>query len=276
MGLDLNALQLTAERAAYLAGNLVREMWQTPLQIRSKGYRDIVTDADYASQHAITNFVQERFPDHGFLVEEDNPDLPRDGEIIWIIDPIDGTSNFSRSQPIFCVSIAASVSISKNRSVGYSNPGESDTNTLAGVIYDPLRGEMFSSAAGAGSTLNGQPIQVSQVNELESAVVCLDVSRQENERQEMLNAVGRIAHRVRTIRAHGSAALAMAWVAAGRLDIYINTDIGPWDVAAASLLISEAGGQVSNHDNQSWTVGDSGCIASNGNLHDSFYKLLYP
>jgi myo-inositol-1(or 4)-monophosphatase len=276
MSLDVNTLQLTAERAAYLAGNLVREMWQTPLQIRSKGYRDIVTDADYASQHAITNCVQERFPDHGFLVEEDNPDLPRDGEIIWIIDPVDGTSNFSRSQPIFCISIAVSVSIKKNRSAGDSNSKESETKTLAGVIYDPLRDEMFSSAAGVGSTLNGQLIQVSQVNKLESAVVCLDVSRQERERQAMLNAVGRFAHQVRTIRAHGSAALALAWVAAGRLDIYINSDIGPWDVAAASLLISEAGGQVSNHENQPWAVGDSGCIASNGSLHNRFYELLYP
>lgn len=276
MSFDVNLLQLTAERGAYLAGDLVREMWQTPLQIKSKGYRDIVTDADYASQHAITDFVQKRFPDHGFLVEEDNPNLPRDGDIIWIIDPVDGTSNFSRSQPIFCISIAATVTIRRNRSAGDSMSKELESKTLAGVIYDPLRDEMFSSVAGAGSTLNGQPIQVSQINELDSAVVCLDVSRQERERQAMLNAVGRFAHRVRTIRAHGSAALAMAWVAAGRLDIYTNTDIGPWDVAAASLLISEAGGQVSNHENHLWAVGDSGCIASNGKIHDRFYGLLYP
>jgi myo-inositol-1(or 4)-monophosphatase len=276
MNIDVNLLQNTAERAAYLAGNLVREMWQTPLQIKSKGYRDIVTDADYASQHAITDFVQEQFPDHGFLVEEDNPDLPQDGEIIWIIDPVDGTSNFSRSQPIFCISIAASVSIRRNPPAGDSTSKELETRTLAGVIYDPLRDEMFSSAAGAGSALNGQPIQVSPVNELESAVVCLDVSREERGRQAMLNAVGRFAHRVRTIRAHGSAALALAWVAAGRLDIYTNLEIGPWDVAAASLIISEAGGQVSNHDNQPWAVGDSGCIASNGKIHNRFYGLLYP
>ncbi len=275
MSFDVNLLQLTAERAAYHAGNLVREMQQGPLNVKSKGFRDIVTDADYASQQAITDIVQERFPDHGFLVEEDNPDLPVDGEIIWVIDPVDGTSNFSRSQPIYCISIAASIANGRKYSAGGSISKELETNILAGVIYDPLRDEMFSSGVGTGSTLNGQPIQVSEVNELESAVVSLDVSRQERERQEMLEAIGRFAHRVRTIRAHGSAALAMAWVAAGRLDIYTNLVIGPWDVAAASLIIREAGGQVTNHDNQPWAIGDSACIATNGIIHDGFYGLLY-
>ena len=128
----------TAREAAYQTGELIREKWSQPRQIKSKGFRDLVTDTDIAAQNLITDMIRARFPDHGFLTEEDDSDLPTGGPIIWVIDPVDGTTNFSRTLPTFCVSIAA-----------VSNTNEQ----LAGAVYDPMRDELFSAARNQGAWL---------------------------------------------------------------------------------------------------------------------------
>jgi myo-inositol-1(or 4)-monophosphatase len=249
----------TANQSALQAGALLRQKWDEPRHVSQKGFRDWVTDADHASQALIVETIRERFPDHGFLVEEKVADLQPTGPVCWIIDPIDGTSNYSRQQPNFCVSIAAASPIAKE-----SRTGKMSAEILAAVVYDPMRDEMFEAAAGQGAFLNGKRIQVSQTAALESAIVALDWSHQQEKRQYTLEALQRFAHQIHTIRAIGSAALALAWIAAGRLDAYFNLNIKPWDAAAGQLLIHEAGGQIVNHDNHPWQLDDLTCIAGNG------------
>ncbi|MCP4425514.1 MAG: hypothetical protein GY803_13555, partial [Chloroflexi bacterium] len=146
MDADIMELLGAARETAVSAGNLIRQKWSQPRQIKNKGFRDVVTDTDIAAQQLITDAIRARFPDHGFLTEEEDGNLPVDGPVIWVIDPVDGTTNFSRAIPTFCVSIAA---VSAKNEV------------LAGAVYDPMRDELFSAAKGQGATLNGRPIHVS-------------------------------------------------------------------------------------------------------------------
>ena len=261
---DAGKFKDVAEHAAVKAGNLVRQQFSEPRQISQKGYRDVVTDADFASQAIITEIIRSSFPGHGFLTEEDDPSLPEGGPVIWVIDPVDGTTNYSRQIPTYCISIAAATK------QGTDQSGWNDYRPVAGVIYDPMRDEMFSAAAGGSSTLNGKDVSVSKADNIGEAIVSLDWSRDYARRQTMLSALNRFAHEAHTIRATGSAALNLAWIAAGRLDVYFNFGIGPWDVAAAAVLIAEAGGTVTNPAGEPWSLNDASCVASNGLVHQAF------
>jgi myo-inositol-1(or 4)-monophosphatase len=253
--------QHMAEEAAMAAGDLLREKWGGALEIRNKGFRDWVTDADIAAQDIITDLILNRYPDHGFITEEDAPNLKSSGDVIWIIDPLDGTTNYGRQHPIYCTSIAAA---QKDKNDEY--------HVVAGAIYDPMGDELFSGGRGLGSKLNGDPISVSESSTLESSLIGLDWSRRQVQRQAILDATQRIAHQVRTMRAIGSASLALAWVACGRLDLYFNVGVGSWDVAAAKIIIHEAGGNVTDHRGVDWSTGSTTCIASNGKIHQQFLE----
>lgn len=250
-----------AEEVARQAGQLIRAKLAEPLQVSSKGFRDLVTDADLAAQQQITTTLRQHFPDHGFLAEEKNSELPSAGPVRWIVDPIDGTSNYSRSLPIFCVSLAVAVA----------------EEVVAGVIYDPMRDELFSAGRGQGATVNGQPLRVSVTAELAEAIVGIDWGRHASIRQRSLDALNRFAHQARSIRALGSSALALAWVAAGRVDLYGNYNLSAWDIAAGALLIHEAGGHTSDLQAAPLRlVENTPCVASNGRLHSEFLALLHP
>jgi len=250
----------TAEAAAREAGALLRTQWQQPRRLERKGFRDWVTDADYASQQTMTDLIRRRHPNHGFQTEEVDDELPATGDVVWLVDPVDGTTNFSRQQPNFSITLAA----------------VADGDVHAGVIYDPLRDEMFSAVAGNGSALNGQKIAVSEVSALEKAIVALDWAHAPDQRQRSLDALGRYAHEVRTIRALGSAALALGWVAAGRLEAYLNPGLQPWDLAAGALIVSEAGGRIGDWSGRPWAPGEQETrgLASNGRIHDRLLALI--
>lgn len=263
---SINTVELKnlAEQAALQAGELLRRKWNEPRRIDSKGYRDVVTDADYASQAIITKIIKANFPDHGFLTEEDDPSLPQGGPVIWVIDPVDGTTNYSRQIPTYCVSIGAAAKQE------LSHNGEHRYVPVAGVVYDPMRDELFSADVGGHSTLNGRELSVSGVDHIGEAVICMDWSREFERRQAMLLAIDRFAQQARTIRATGSASLSLAWVAAGRIDVYFNYGVGPWDVAAAAVIIGQAGGVVTNPAGETWSLTDPGCVASNEVIHRQF------
>ncbi len=268
MDVDLLQLLETARDTAVSTGSLIRQKWNQPREIKSKGFRDVVTDTDMAAQKLITDAIRAQFPAHGFLTEEDDDDLPTDGPVIWVIDPVDGTTNFSREVPTFCVSIAA-----------VSNTGR----VLAGAVYDPMRQELFSAARGQGAWLSDQsgqrrPLAVSLVDEFSEALWALDWSRQQALRQSALAILNVLAPQVNDVRAIGAAALALSWLAAGRIDGYINFQLCPWDLAAASLLIHEAGGQLSHLDGQDWrySTHDGGCVGSNGRLHKRILSQIIP
>lgn len=265
---QITVLLETAREAAYQTGELIREKLSRPRQIKNKGFRDLVTDTDTAAQKLITDAIRAQFPEYGFLTEEDDSDLSTSGPVIWVIDPVDGTTNFSRSLPTFCVSIAA-----------VSDAGEQ----LAGVVYDPMRDEMFSAARHQGAWLQGRsgeqrPLSVSTVDSLSDALFALDWSRKPDLRRSALDVLVTIAPLVHDVRAIGAAALALSWLAAGRVDGYMHLQLSPWDVAAACLIIQEAGGQISQLNGQPWHYlpQNQGVMASNGRLHQTLFDHVIP
>jgi myo-inositol-1(or 4)-monophosphatase len=265
----LNEMLSVAIGAALKAGELLRQKWEQPRQVSEKGFRDLVTDADNLSQALIIETIQSRFPEHGFLVEEDAPGLAASGPVIWIIDPVDGTTNYSRQLPTYGVSIAAAKPPS-------GRPLD-EPELLVGVIYDPIQDELFQATAGQGAYLNSKRIEVSSTSSLDKAIVAVDWSHHPEKRQITLDMIQKVAHNVQTLRAIGSAALALAWVAAGRLDGYFNLNLKPWDVAAGMLLIREAGGRIVKVDDRPWHIDSVGCIAGNGRISpELIVKLTSP
>lgn len=252
-----------AKNAALAAGEQIRLMFDEPRMVTSKGPRDVVTDADLAAQAIITNMISEAFPDHGFLPEEENDELPTDGPILWIIDPVDGTVNYSRWLPIFCVSIAAV----------RNEPPLGTDDVLAAAVYDPMLDEMFTATAGGpclleGSGLHGRLLQTSAVEDLQDALIGIDWPLDAGLRQDALDLINGHGHEVNVFRSTGSATLSMAWVAAGRLDAYVNFQLKPWDVAAAGLLVKQAGGTVADLAGNPLVMDVCGmnCLVSNAHL----------
>lgn len=266
--MDSDKILSVAKEAALAAGRAASASFAGPLQVSSKGFRDYVTEADIAAQSAITAIIRDAFPDHGFIAEEDDHSLTPKGPVLWMIDPIDGTTNYSRSVPLFCVSIAAV----------FNRPPIDIHDVILGVIYDPMREEMFSAVAGGRSQLNGRPIAVSSTTDLHNSMIATDWNRTQELRQATQDAVNRIIHEVDGLSSLKSAALALAYVAAGRLDAYFNYQLMPWDVAAASLLIQQAGGTLSGLSGQPLSLNGEplACLASNGRLHDTLLSYIRP
>ncbi len=264
---ELKQLRQAACETAVSAGKLVLEKWSQPRQIREKAYRDFVTDADIAAQEQITSTIRQKFPHHGFLTEEKDDQLPKQGDIIWIIDPIDGTTNYSRQHPIYCVSVAAARPLATG---GY--------DLLAGAVYDPSQQELFHTAKGQGAWLNDNQIYVSDLDDISYAVIGVDWSYNKKMRRSVRDVVAHFGRSVHGVRSLGSATLGLAWVAAGRCDGYINFNLRPWDVAAAWLLIGEAGGTVTNSAGEPppWDVNGMDVFGSNGRFHTPFIDLINP
>ena len=224
-----------ALQAAEEAGALLRQRWRQTHAVHWKGFRDIVTETDTAVEKIILGRLREAFPDHAVTSEEAGADA-ESARVRWVVDPLDGTTNFSRNNPNFCTSIAA----------------VDEGQAVVGVILDPLRGHVFAARKGGGATLNGAPIQTSEVTELEGAIFGIDTPREPALRREMWERAGALLTRARTMRALGSAALNMAYVAAGWTDIYMGVHLYPWDHAAAGLIVREAGGCVSTVSGKPW------------------------
>ena len=258
MTTNLTTLSNVCQNTAVAAGQFLHEQWSQPRTITTKGFRDVVTDADMAAQKLITERILAAFPDHGFVPEEADSTLPTTGPVRWLIDPLDGTSNYSRQLGSYCVSIAAL-------------QGE---KIVTSAIYDPQRAELFTAVVGQGAMCNGQPITVSPTNQLADVFLGLDWAHGRAERRHTLDLVQNLGEQVRTIRALGTAALALAWVAAGRLDAYLNVSLKPWDMAAGQLLIQEAGGQLTDENARPWHIDTRFCLASNGRVHEALSRKL--
>ena len=227
--MDLQPLLATATAAAHAAGAFIKENFGTELTVNEMQRHDIKLELDVRSQKLITEMILTAHPGHAILGEEGG-ETGGDGPIEWIVDPIDGTVNYFFSIPHFCVSIAARDRASKK--------------LLVGVIFDPMQGETWSVAAGSKPTLNGKPIQVSLRSKISEAVVTVGFSKSKEALDLGFERYKRIAYEVRKTRMLGSAALAMAYIATGRLDAYVEEQISLWDIAAGQLLIEEAGGKV--------------------------------
>jgi myo-inositol-1(or 4)-monophosphatase len=247
----------TAVEAARRAGQVIVDRYPAGHDVIIKGYRNIATEVDTAAETVILDLIRARFPDHAILSEEAGGQGIGDG-YTWIVDPLDGTTNYARRFPVFSVSIG----LLQGR------------EPLIGVIHDPLRDQTFVAERGSGAELDGAPIRVSRVARLDHAVVSLDWGHSDEDRCRTLGALNRVAPRCGTVRALGSAALALAYVAAGWLEAYFNLMMKPWDAAAGILLAAEAGGRCTTLEGTPYRVDRPGCLASNGLIHDELLNVI--
>lgn len=245
MTLNPDVLIKVCEEAAR-AGADQLVAWRDKFQWRQKFPRDLVTDADLASEQAIRRVISRHFPDHGILGEEAPAPDELERPYCWIVDPLDGTTNYAHGLPCFAVSI------------GVAHLGQ----LQAGVVLDPERQECFSAAAGGGATLNGKPIMASRVEAVEAALAAISFPAQLVEDSPDLRAFLRTAYRCQAIRRTGSAALNLAYVACGRLDAHWAHEIHPWDAAAGVLLVQEAGGIATATDGQPFDLATADYLAA--------------
>lgn len=230
----------TALEAAREAADCIRDAWRTAHTIESKGFRDILTETDTQAEAIILRHLRAAYPDHAITSEEAGAGAGTQAPaatVRWLIDPVDGTTNFSRDNPNFSTAIAAM----------------ENGVPVAGVVYEPLRDLAFTAYAGGGAALNGEPIHVSGVEEIDASIFGVDTPRDPVERRRMWAYVGQYLERGRTLRALGSAALNIAYVAAGWVDGYFSVHMKPWDQAAGALIIQEAGGVAGTISGKAWT-----------------------
>lgn len=262
----LDKVAQTGRQAALAAGAVLRQNYSKPHEITMKGAIDPVTESDLQSQEMIIALIRQKFPEHGFLAEETLKEAatPPAGKAApspyrWIIDPLDGTVNFAHGYPAFCVSIAC----------------EAAGGLQYGVIYDPLRDELFEAKKGKGAWLNGRSIRVSQTDRLERALVATGFPYDIRERlSETLRRMERALGVVQGLRRGGSAALDMCYVACGRFEGFYEENLKPWDTAAGLLLIEEAGGRITTFDGGDYNISAPNILASNGVLHDNLITLV--
>jgi myo-inositol-1(or 4)-monophosphatase len=248
----------TAEEAARLGGSILDE-WASKFTVREKGRSDYVTEADLASQDAIHKLIHGRFPEHNFLGEEGLSETNSDSPYRWVIDPLDGTSNYVHRFPFYAVSI------------GLECAGE----LIAGVVFDPNRDEMFSARRGNGATLNGQPIQPTTVDSLDQAMAVASLPVVADRDHPAVERFLRALAVTQTVQRTGSAALNLAYVAAGRMDIYFSTTLKPWDMAGGAVIVREAGGRVTKTDGSDFDIGEPDILASNGAaIHGQLQQLF--
>jgi myo-inositol-1(or 4)-monophosphatase len=249
---------LAAEAIARRAGKHILRERDLQVRVSLKGPRDLVTNVDRSTEVLIKELLSDAFPDDGILGEEyGNED--GHGHRRWLIDPIDGTQNFAHDVPLFCVSIALQV----------------QGTSVVGVIYDPCRDELFSAATGIGARQDGKPLSTSSCSDLsESLLVTGFPTRQDQAFEITLRQFDRLTRRGRGIRRLGSAALDLAYVAAGRLDAFWEYGLNPWDTGAGYLIVTEAGGVVTDVTGSPFSVDSPSILASNGPLHSDLLDLL--
>jgi myo-inositol-1(or 4)-monophosphatase len=251
----------TAVEAALAAGRIQRRYFRQNIAISKKGPIDLVTAADLEVEREFRRLIAERFPSHLVLGEEQgsgesNPPASR---YRWIIDPIDGTTNFAHGLAIFCCSIALEI----------------DGRVAVGAVYDPIAEELFTAELGEGAWLNGAPLRVSPCERLIDALMCTGFPYSVREkRQRLVDIFGALLGEAQGIRRLGSAALDLCYVAAGRLDGFWEDTLQPWDMAAAALIVEEAGGRLTNYLGERVDMFRGQVVASNGKLHDAILDVI--
>ncbi len=249
------AIQTARDAGAVLIDRLGRA-----LQVSNKGAIDLVTEADLASEKLIIERIKSHYPRHAILAEESGGVESASGnsEWKWIIDPLDGTTNYAHGYPCFCVSIAL------------ARAGEIEI----AAIYDPTRDEMFAAERGQGATLNGRRMRVSNVEDLNAAMLCTGFPYNVRERPNFEREFANFTMTAQAVRRDGSAAIDLAYVACGRFDGFWEDGLNPWDVAAGVLLIKEAGGTVTDFRGAPLDIYTPKVLASNGLIQDAMMRVL--
>lgn len=246
-----------AEDIAREAGKILLEYLYQEKDIKLKSISNLVTKVDKISEKKIVELINKYFPNHSILTEEAG-DIKKGSSYQWIIDPLDGTTNYAHNYPFFSVSIAL----------------KKDNEILLGVIYDPIQDEIFSALKGKGSFLNGKKIRVSSVDKLRDSLLAFglpyDLTLDDKNFVSFIN----LCRRSHGVRRAGSSALELAYVSCGRLDGYWCQRLNPWDILAGAILVEEAGGRVSDFDNNKISFNQTSIIATNGLIHEELLKTL--
>jgi myo-inositol-1(or 4)-monophosphatase len=256
---DAIELREACAEGARRAGALLRERFGARRTIEYKGGIDLVTDADRASEEALLEFLAARFPGAAVLAEESGASGREGAFPRFLVDPLDGTTNYAHGMPHFAVNVAA----------------EDRAGLVAAATYDPLRDELFVAARGGGATLNGEPLGVSDHVELRRALLVTGFPYDIHQDHALpLRMFGAFLSRARAIRRLGSAALDLAWIAAGRLDGFWEMKLKPWDLAAGVLLVREAGGLATDFDGGGRILESGEIVAANPALHPRLLEVI--
>jgi myo-inositol-1(or 4)-monophosphatase len=255
----ISVLKDTAIEAARVGARILSTHRQQGFRIEHKNPVNVVTDADRHSEQGIIEVIRQRFPDHQILAEERGLNATERSSYRWVIDPLDGTTNFAHGYPAYCVSIGV----------------ECDGRVVLGVLLDPTRDELFVAQKDAGASLNGTPLRVSDTAKLDDALLVTGFAYDIREtRQNNLDHFSRFALRAQGLRRTGSAALDLAYVAAGRFDGFWELKLHPWDTAAGMLMVHECGGRVTDFSGMPFSIYGKAIVASNGLIHDEMLAVL--
>ena len=247
-----------AGQAARESGKILNDLFGKITKIGKKGEIDLVTEADLLSEDIIVEIIGRNFPQDNILTEESG-ELNRSSERLWIVDPLDGTTNFAHSFPFFAVSIALQV----------------DNEIVLGVVYNPFMEEYFEAVKGEGAFLNKTPIKVSQVKDLKESLIATGFPYSVyKEHGSIIELFKRMIVLVQGVRRPGSASIDLCYVASGRLDGFWEEGLQPWDTAAGSLIVREAGGIVSNYDGEGYSPFQKNIVASNPHIHQKMLEVL--
>jgi myo-inositol-1(or 4)-monophosphatase len=233
-----------AEHLARAGGQVLRDRFLAPREIHAKGWRDFYTDADTAAQQTVVDLIRSHDP-HVAIQAEEGLEPPPGATALWVIDPLDGTTNYARHFPVFSVSIA------------YVEQGQPQI----GVVYDPLHDRIFYAEHDRGAWLNTDRLYAADTADIASAIVALDWGRGDQQRAQALTWLARTGRDCRTTRALGSAALGLSYLAAGWIDVYFHPMLAPWDGAAGQVIVEEAGACLFNFAGSRWNYIEPDCIA---------------
>jgi myo-inositol-1(or 4)-monophosphatase len=241
------------------AGQILLEKFGR-ITVMKKGDINLVTEADLASEAMIIERIKSYYPKHSILAEEAGEAVIIGGDNTWkwIIDPLDGTTNYAHGYPCFAVTVAL----------------EHDGEIVVGVTFDPTRGELFAAEKGQGATLNGKPIRVSAEENLGDSLICTGFPYDFKRKEDFARHLTQFLLTSRGVRRDGSAAIDLAYVACGRFDGFWEEGLNPWDLAAGKLLIEEAGGWVTNYDGSAFSIYNPPICASNGRIHAQMIEVL--
>ena len=247
----------TAAQIARESGALLSDYLSRRIGFELKGDFDLVTEADRASEKLVIERLIEHYPDHG-IVGEEGGGQPGAGRYRWYVDPLDGTTNFAHGYPVFNVTMGL----------------ECDGEMIAGVVYDPTRNEMFEAEKGGGATLNGEKIRVSQAKALAHSLVSTGFPSRRRHLNVNIHFYHQLAMATHGVRRGGSAAIDLAYVACGRLDAFWEFGLNPWDLAAGTLLVAEAGGAVTDMRGAPHQVRGPDVLVDNGHIHAEIVELF--
>jgi myo-inositol-1(or 4)-monophosphatase len=257
---DVEAFEAAARLAVHRAGAILKQCWNAERRIERKSTAiDLVTEVDRACEQAILDVLTSAFPEHAVLAEESGAHGTH--EFLWLVDPLDGTTNFAHQYP--------QVSISVEHARG--------SQTILGVVYDPVREELFSAQRGSGAHLNDRRLQVSTTADLDSSLLASGFPYDRREHADYYLAFFKgFMMRTQGVRRAGSAALDLCWVASGRVDGFWEWKLKPWDTAAGALIVEEAGGRMSDFEGGRFDVFGNQTLASNGTIHEQMIEVLRP